>query len=89
MSDGLESRVLDLQSPPASCDASGSSSGSVSKKNRALCSQHGSDESYSSGSAEKKQHVIVDLDDIDSEPDDDEAGKDIEQEMVQVKIQTE
>ena len=29
-------------------------------------------------SAEKKQRVIVDLDDIDSEPDDDEAGKDTE-----------
>ena len=86
MSDGLESRVLDLQSPPASCDASGSSSGSVSKKNRALRSQHASDES--SGSAEKKQRVIVDLDDIDSEPDD-EAGKDTEQEMVQVKIEPE
>ena len=87
MSDGLESRVLDLQSPPASCDTSGSSSGSVSKKNRALRSQHASDES--SGSAEKKQRVIVDLDDIDSEPDDDEAGKDTEQEMVQVKIEPE
>ena len=78
--------MLDLQSPPASCDASGSSSGSVSKKNRALRSQHASDES--SGSAEKKQRVIVDLDDIDSEPDD-EAGKDTEQEMVKVKIEPE
>ena len=87
MSDDLESRVLDLQSPAASCDTSGSSSGSVSKKNHALRSQHASDES--SGSAEKKQRVIVDLDDIDSEPDDDEAGKDTEQEMVQVKIEPE
>lgn len=53
MSDGIVSRVLDLQSPPASCDASGSASGSGSKKNHVLRSQPTSDES--SGSAEKKQ----------------------------------
>ena len=85
MSDSSVNRQLDLQSPP------GSSSVSGSKKNRVVDLESPSTTVEASGSAEssgsKKRRVVVDLDDIESEPED-EAGT-FNQELVQVKIEPE
>jgi hypothetical protein len=73
MADTSVTRQLDLQSPPVTLKASASGS----------CEASGSAES----SGSKKRRVVVDLDDIDSEPED-EAGK-YDQKLVQVKIEPE
>jgi hypothetical protein len=84
MSDASVSRVLDLQSPV-------SASGSGTKKTHDEYLTSPSATSKTSGSAEssgsKKRRVFVDLDDIDSEPDDEAVKED--QELVQVKIEPE
>ena len=91
MSDSSVTRQLDLQSPPATFKSSGSSSGSGPKKNRVVNLESPSATGEDSGSAEssgsKKRRVVVDLDDVESEPED-EAGK-YEKELVQVKIEPE
>lgn len=85
MGDPSVNRVLDMQSPSGTLQSAGSSSGSGSKKSRVVDLE--SPDLDSSGSADKKRRVVVDLDDIDSEPED-EAGK-YNQELVQVKIEPE
>ena len=85
MSDSSVNRQLDLQSPLGSESVSGS------KKNRVVDLESPSTTVEASGSAEssgsKKRRVVVDLDDIESEPED-ESGT-FNQELVQVKIEPE
>lgn len=87
MNDASVSRVLDMQSPSGTIHSSGSSSGSGSKKSRVVDLESPASNCEASGNADKKRRVIVDLDDIDSEPED-EADK-FNQELVQVKIEPE
>ncbi|PWA39240.1 hypothetical protein CTI12_AA558380 [Artemisia annua] len=91
MSDSSVTRQLDLQSPPPTFKSSGSSSGSGSKKNRLVDLESLSTTGEASGSAEssgsKKRRVVVDLDDIESEPEDE--AREYDPDLVQVKIEPE
>ncbi|KAL6513803.1 hypothetical protein OROMI_034502 [Orobanche minor] len=84
ISDPSLRRLLDFQSPPVSCQAPGSSSSFGSKKSRCLSPPPAAAEL--SGIAGKKQRVVVDLDNVESEPED-ESVNGTQQAMVQVKIE--